>query len=159
MDGIKYTVRTHGFLALYDGLSVTLLFSVPKAGIRFGGNAYCKQLLQDEKGKLSMGKQHAYVSASDLLIVMAFIVLYLRVVFYDIISGRQFLAGMGAGIVEAVFAVTPMETIKTKLIERNLSLVSGVKHILQTSGIAGLYQVRAADVMKRQFVSLEYTLH
>jgi solute carrier family 25 citrate transporter 1 len=48
---------------------------------------------------------------------------------------------MGAGIVEAVFAVTPMETIKTKLIERNLSLVSGVKYILQTSGIAGLYQV------------------
>jgi solute carrier family 25 citrate transporter 1 len=56
LDGMAYTVRTHGFLALYDGLSVTLLFSIPKAGIRFGGNAYCKQLLMDEKGKLNMGE-------------------------------------------------------------------------------------------------------
>ena len=30
---------------------------MPKAGIRFGGNAYFKQLLADEKGKLTMAKQ------------------------------------------------------------------------------------------------------
>jgi hypothetical protein len=57
VSGLVYTVKTTGFLSLYRGLSVTLVFSVPKAGIRFGGNAYCKQLLADEKGKLTMGKQ------------------------------------------------------------------------------------------------------
>lgn len=84
------------------------LFSVPKAGIRFGGNAYFKKLLADDKGKLNMG--------------------------------QQFLAGMGAGTVEAIFAVTPMETIKTKLIQSNQGLVQGVSSILKESGVAGLYQ-------------------
>ena len=31
--------------------------------------------------------------------------------------GKQFLAGMGAGTIEAIFAVTPLETVKTKLIQ------------------------------------------
>jgi hypothetical protein len=57
ISGLVYTVKTTGFFSLYRGLSVTLVFSIPKAGIRFGGNAYCKQLLADEKGKLTMGKQ------------------------------------------------------------------------------------------------------
>ena len=43
-------------------------------------------------------------------------------------SSRQFLAGVGAGICEAVLAVTPMETIKTKLIETNTNFVT-VGHV------------------------------
>lgn len=85
ISGLTYTVKTTGFLSLYNGLGVTLVGTIPKAGIRFGGNAYCKKLLADDKGKLNMG--------------------------------QQFLAGMGAGTIEAILAVTPMETIKTKLIE------------------------------------------
>jgi solute carrier family 25 citrate transporter 1 len=85
ISGLVYTVKTTGFISLYKGLSVTLVGSIPKAGIRFGGNAQCKKLLADKDGKLNMG--------------------------------QQFLAGMGAGTVEAILAVTPMETIKTKLIE------------------------------------------
>ncbi len=83
VEGLRYTARTSGFLSLYRGLSVTLVGSIPKAGIRFGGNAYFKQLLADDRGKLNMAS--------------------------------QFLAGLGAGAVEAVFAVTPLETIKTKV--------------------------------------------
>lgn len=77
------------------GLGVTLVGSVPKAGIRFGGNSYCKKLLEarNNGGKLTMGD--------------------------------QFLAGMGAGTIEAIFAVTPMETIKTKLIQKNMNMVEG----------------------------------
>ena len=85
VSGLVYTVKTTGFFSLYKGLSVTLVGSIPKAGIRFGANSYCKKLLADDKGKLNMG--------------------------------QQFLAGVGAGTVEAILAVTPMETIKTKLIE------------------------------------------
>jgi solute carrier family 25 citrate transporter 1 len=58
IGGLIYTVKTTGFLSLYNGLGVTLVGSIPKAGIRFGGNAYCKQLLSDGKGtKLNMGQQ------------------------------------------------------------------------------------------------------
>mmetsp|Transcript_5638 Transcript_5638/g.6148 ORF Transcript_5638/g.6148 Transcript_5638/m.6148 type:complete len:296 (+) Transcript_5638:73-960(+) len=117
IEGLVYTVKTHGFFALYRGLGVTLIGSIPKAGIRFGGNAYFKQLLADDKGKLTMSK--------------------------------QFLAGMGAGTVEAVFAVTPMETIKTKLIQTNQTLVPGVKSILRESGIRGIYQGLVATVLKQ----------
>lgn len=55
LGGLSYTVRTTGFLSLYRGLGVTLIFSMPKAGIRFGANASCKQALADEKGQLTMG--------------------------------------------------------------------------------------------------------
>lgn len=91
--------------------------TIPKAGIRFGGNAYFKQLLADDKGKLNMA--------------------------------QQFLAGMGAGIVEAVFAVTPMETIKTKLIQTNQSLIPGMRSIFRESGIAGFYQGVTATIIKQ----------
>jgi len=96
---------------------VTLVGSIPKAGIRFGGNAYCKKLLADDKGKLTMGD--------------------------------QFLAGVGAGTIEAILAVTPMETIKTKCIQTNQGLVDGVKSILKESGASGLYQGLFATILKQ----------
>lgn len=62
---------------------------------------------------------------------------------------RQFLAGMGAGMVEAVLAVTPMETVKTKLIESNQSLIPGVAVIWREKGIAGFYQGVFATILKQ----------
>ncbi len=97
--------------------SITLVGSIPKAGIRFGANAKCKKLLADENGKLTMGK--------------------------------PFLAGMGAGIVEAVLAVTPMETIKTHCIEKNMSLRTGVADILQKEGLTGVYKGVSATILKQ----------
>lgn len=63
--------------------------------------------------------------------------------------GQQFLAGMGAGTVEAIVAVTPMETIKTKLIQTNQSLIPGLKTIMRESGIAGFYQGVTATILKQ----------
>eukprot|EP01038_Epipyxis_sp_PR26KG_P011864 gene11864-15876_t len=117
ISGLVYTVKTTGFFSLYRGLDVTLVGSIPKAGIRFGGNAYFKKVLANDKGKLNMG--------------------------------QQFLAGMGAGTIEAIFAVTPMETIKTKLVQTNQTLIPGVKAILRESGIAGLYQGVFATILKQ----------
>ena len=91
--------------------------SIPKSGIRFGGNAYCKRLLEDKDGKLTMAK--------------------------------NFLAGMGAGCIEAVFAVTPMETIKTKLIQSNQALLPGIRQIYVQDGLAGFYQGTFATVLKQ----------
>ena len=56
----------------------------------------------------------------------------------------QFLAGVGAGTIEAVVAVTPMETIKTKLIQKNLSLAKGVNIIIKEEGIGGIYGLNGA---------------
>ena len=117
ISGLVYTVNTTGFMSLYKGLDVTLLFSVPKAGISFGANDFCKKQLADEKGKLTMLK--------------------------------QFLAGVGAGTVEAIIAVTPMETIKTKLIQTNSGFVAGVSLILKEQGIRGLYQGLFATILKQ----------
>jgi len=117
ISGLVYTTKTTGFLSLYNGLGVTLIGSIPKAGIRFGANSWFKKQLANEKGKLNMG--------------------------------QQFLAGMGAGTVEAVVAVTPMETVKTKLIQHNLGLVEGVSRIMKESGIAGFYQGVFATILKQ----------
>jgi solute carrier family 25 (mitochondrial citrate transporter), member 1 len=62
---------------------------------------------------------------------------------------KQFLAGMGAGTIEAVVAVTPMETVKTKLIQSNQTLIPGVATIWRESGVTGFYQGVLATVLKQ----------
>jgi hypothetical protein len=53
--GFRYSIQTQGFLSLYRGLAPTLIAAFPKAGIRFGSNAYFKNQLKDENGKLTPG--------------------------------------------------------------------------------------------------------
>ncbi|GAA5855463.1 hypothetical protein JCM9279_005484 [Rhodotorula babjevae] len=60
---------------------------------------------------------------------------------------RSLLAGLGAGMMEALFAVTPSETIKTKLIDdqkreipRYRGLVHGTMSIVRQEGISGIYR-------------------
>ncbi|CAM9347412.1 unnamed protein product [Ascophyllum nodosum] len=118
ISGLTYTVRTTGFFSLYRGLTPTLLGSMPKAGIRFGGNSELK--------KLFAGKDNKKLN-----------------------SGEQFLAGFGAGVLEAIFAVTPIETVKTKAIQTNSPFLTGVKTILKTEGPAGLYQGVWATIAKQ----------
>ena len=61
---------------------------------------------------------------------------------------RSLLAGLGAGMMEAVFAVTPSETIKTKLIDDGKravpkypkGLIPGTAAIMKEEGIRGIYR-------------------
>lgn len=60
---------------------------------------------------------------------------------------RSLLAGLGAGVFEAIFAVTPSETIKTKLVDdahrdqpKYRGLVHGTKEIVKSEGIGGIYR-------------------
>ncbi|KAF9442819.1 mitochondrial tricarboxylate transporter [Macrolepiota fuliginosa MF-IS2] len=69
---------------------------------------------------------------------------------------RSLLAGLGAGMTEAVFAVTPSETIKTKLIDdakrpnpQYRGLVHGTVSIVKQEGIFGIYR-GLFPVMMRQ---------
>ena len=63
--------------------------------------------------------------------------------------GKNFVAGLGAGVSEALIIVAPVETIKTKCIETNSPFIQVMKHILKTEGIGGIYQGAAATAMKQ----------
>jgi len=63
--------------------------------------------------------------------------------------GKNFIAGLGAGVSEALLIVAPVETVKTKCIELNMAVGSGMKHILKTEGIAGVYQGAGATALKQ----------
>mmetsp|Transcript_10924 Transcript_10924/g.19604 ORF Transcript_10924/g.19604 Transcript_10924/m.19604 type:complete len:296 (-) Transcript_10924:342-1229(-) len=63
--------------------------------------------------------------------------------------GKNFVAGLGAGVSEALIIVAPVETVKTKCIELDKPFVDGLKHILKTEGIGGVYLGAAATAMKQ----------
>mmetsp|Transcript_53218 Transcript_53218/g.64155 ORF Transcript_53218/g.64155 Transcript_53218/m.64155 type:complete len:288 (-) Transcript_53218:136-999(-) len=63
--------------------------------------------------------------------------------------GKNFVAGLGAGVAEALMIVAPVETVKTKCIELNQPFVKGFKHILATEGMGGVYQGAAATALKQ----------
>lgn len=116
IGGLRHTVKATGFMSLYRGLLPTLLGSMPKAGIRFGGNAYFREKLTGD-GKLTMG--------------------------------ITFLAGLMAGGTEAALTVTPVETVKTKCIQMNKPFFEGVKHIIATDGLPGLYKGLLPTMLKQ----------
>jgi solute carrier family 25 citrate transporter 1 len=60
---------------------------------------------------------------------------------------RGALAGLGAGVLESVIAVTPFETIKTAMIDdrqsknpRYQGLIQGTSRLIQDKGISGIYR-------------------
>mmetsp|Transcript_16713 Transcript_16713/g.25112 ORF Transcript_16713/g.25112 Transcript_16713/m.25112 type:complete len:194 (-) Transcript_16713:941-1522(-) len=64
-------------------------------------------------------------------------------------SFKNFVAGLGAGVAEALVIVAPVETVKTKCIELNKPFINGLQHIIKTEGMAGIYQGATATAMKQ----------
>ncbi|KAF9018641.1 mitochondrial tricarboxylate transporter [Hymenopellis radicata] len=69
---------------------------------------------------------------------------------------RSLVAGLGAGMMEAVFAVTPSETIKTKLIDdahrpnpQYRGLFHGTAMIVRQEGIRGVYRGLFPTMMRQ----------
>jgi len=58
-------------------------------------------------------------------------------------------AGMTAGAIEASLLTTPIETLKTKLIDSNSGMVKGTQEILRREGIRGIYQGLTATILKQ----------
>lgn len=58
------------------------------------------------------------------------------------------IAGICAGILESIIIVTPMETVKTVLVDGKMSLIGGVKHVLKKEGPKGLYKGVTATMLK-----------
>jgi len=114
----RYTINSTGFFSLYRGLAPILAFSIPKAGIRFGGYKYISNMMKDPKtGKVS--------------------------IYGDLI------AGTGAGVVEAIIAVTPQETLKTRLIDGNKPFLRGTMEIVRIEGLGGIYKGLSATILKQ----------
>jgi solute carrier family 25 citrate transporter 1 len=69
---------------------------------------------------------------------------------------KNFMCGLCAGAAEAIFVVTPQETLKTKLIHDKLSetpkyrnLFHGIYRIASDAGFAGVYRGPLATVLKQ----------
>ncbi|VDM97747.1 unnamed protein product [Thelazia callipaeda] len=120
IDCVRKTVQTKGFFGLYRGLSILIYGSIPK----FGTFETLKSYAIDSDGNLA--------------------------------PIRRLYCGLGAGISEAIFAVTPMETIKVKFIHdqqlaqpRFKGFFEGLRTIIRTEGIHGLYQGVTATIAKQ----------
>jgi len=111
-------VRSQGIISLYRGLVPVVIGSMPKAGVRFGGNMFFKTNV--------FGNADGSVSSMGILA-----------------------SGLCAGASEAVLVVTPMETLKTRLINANKPFVSGTMNLLKTEGIGGIYKGVLPTIMKQ----------
>jgi solute carrier family 25 citrate transporter 1 len=66
------------------------------------------------------------------------------------------MAGLGAGVFEAILVVTPAETLKVKLIHDRLSetpkyhgLFHGISSIVKTEGFSGIYKGLVPTILKQ----------
>ncbi|KCV70141.1 solute carrier family 25, member 46 [Fonticula alba] len=70
--------------------------------------------------------------------------------------GRNFMAGLGAGVTEALLVVCPMETIKVRLIHDQTQpnpqyrgLAHATRSIVAAEGLAGIYRGLAPTIVKQ----------
>uniref|UniRef100_A0A7S1G409 Uncharacterized protein n=1 Tax=Bicosoecida sp. CB-2014 TaxID=1486930 RepID=A0A7S1G409_9STRA len=61
-------------------------------------------------------------------------------------AGRNFAAGMATGVIEAVTVVTPMETLKVKLINANKGFARGTADVIRVEGLGGIYKGLPATI-------------
>ena len=74
----------------------------------------------------------------------------------NLTPGTRLLCGLGAGVSEAILAVTPMETVKVKFINDQRSekprfrgFAHGLTTIIKEQGLRGTYQGVTATIMKQ----------
>ncbi|KAK0544795.1 hypothetical protein OC845_005426 [Tilletia horrida] len=149
---VKQTIAKDGFIGLYSGCGALVAGNAVKVRFRTGRNFFSQQIPY----------AHESVRVRPLQAGVRFLSYdYFKTLLRDKdgrLSGpRSLLAGLGAGMMEAVFAVTPSETIKTKLIDdgkRDVpkyprSLIGGTRAIIAEEGLRGIYR-GLGPVMLRQ---------
>lgn len=67
----------------------------------------------------------------------------------ELTASKNFIAGLGAGVTEALVIVAPVETVKTKCIELNKSFAGGLRYIMSTEGISGIYKGALPTALKQ----------
>jgi solute carrier family 25 citrate transporter 1 len=128
---MKTTYSSAGMLGFYRGLPSMVYFAAPKASIRFAGFEAFSGLLTGSDG-------------SDI---------------YGLGKAKGFVAGLGAGTMEAIFVTTPQETIKVRLINdafrtdgppKYKSFYHGVKTIVAEQGFAGKLHLRKLEKLREK---------
>jgi len=126
---MKETMAASGPMGFYRGLPSMVYFAGPKAAIRFFSFEFIS-------GILSKG------DSGDP---------------YGLGRAKGFVAGLGAGTMEAIFVTTPQETIKVRLINdafrtdgppKYRSFYHGVKTIVGEHGIGGIYKGMFPTIVK-----------
>lgn len=130
VEVVQDTLKSRGPFGLYRGLSSMLYFAAPKAAIRFGAfEAFDSFLSGDQAGGDRFGLG----------------------------SAKGFVAGLGAGAMEATFVTTPQETIKIKLIDDQFrsqgkpkykGFFHGVATIVKEEKIGGVYKGLVPTILK-----------
>lgn len=123
---INHIYGSHGTMGFYRGLSVLVFFSIPKTGSRFGAYQLARNSVFPEE---SWGKDSRM---------------------------RSLLCGLFAGCTEAIVAVTPMETVKVRLIHDRIAgtnkyqgLFNGISVIGRAEGFWGLYKGLGPTILKQ----------
>lgn len=116
IDCVRQTVRGYGISGLYRGLSVLLYFSIPKSAVR-----YCASRVRGTQLPFVLECTICASAHRRSLLVRRFGSFEefkkLSCDERGVLSPHaRFLCGLGAGVCEALLAVTPMETIKVKFI-------------------------------------------
>jgi len=130
-DVAKRTITNEGFLGFYRGLPSMVYFAFPKAAIRFSSFETCTSLLTGPPGNEDK---------------------------YGLGQMKGFIAGLGAGTMEAIFVTTPQETIKVRLINdafrtdgtkpKYHSFFHGVRSIVGEYGVSGVYKGLGPTIIK-----------
>lgn len=139
VDCVKKTVKSKGVLGLYRGLSVLIYGSIPKSAVRYVMNLFDVVLnMMQFKIPLQFTHQH-YLSRFGAFETF-------QGQMEDKQTGKlsassRLFCGLGAGVCEAIFAVTPMETVKVKFINDQRSanprfrgFYHGVRTIIKEQG-------------------------
>ncbi|KXS17006.1 mitochondrial carrier [Gonapodya prolifera JEL478] len=148
VDCVVQTVRNHGVLGLYRGLSAMAIGNAAKASVRFV--AYEQFVVLVGKAQDSFARRES-PSAGDVGGQSGGAILGEKIG-----TVGMMIAGLGAGMTEAALVVTPSETIKTKFIDdqnsakpRYQGLIHGTRLIIKEEGLAGIYR-GLVPVMLRQ---------
>ncbi|ELU43083.1 citrate transporter [Rhizoctonia solani AG-1 IA] len=138
---VRNTWNQHGIRGFYSGCTALVVGNAAKAGVRFVSYDRFKRALADK----DVG-----------LLELEYLEILLILRQGKVSAPRSLVAGLGAGMMEAIFAVTPSETIKTKLIDdsklpqpRFRGLIHGTGIIVREEGIRGIYR-GLFPVMMRQ---------
>ena len=105
-------------LGIYRGLAPMLIGAPLQCAVRFSTLDTCKGWLSGESNPKQVGR------------------------------GTALVAGMMAGALEAILVVTPMETVKTRLVDSNKGLLAGVAEFYRTEGVRGIHKGLSATIAK-----------
>jgi len=128
-DVVRNTYKINGISGFYKGLPSMVYFAAPKAAIRFASFETCSGFLTGPNGEDT----------------------------YNLGRGKGFVAGLGAGTMEAIFVTTPQETIKVRLINdafrtdgppKYTGFFHGVKSIVGDHGFMGIYKGVSPTIFK-----------